>query len=610
MVDDEQTRDAAEDETDVLVIGSGFGGSVAALRFAEAGHRVVVLERGDRVSRDRFQADFDFFWKPDRAAYGFHDIQARGKPIIPWLGAAVGGGSHVYAGTMKRRDDWDGFPAAIGDADMTGYYDRAEAIMGGTPYPDWPPYSDVHATQLMYHAGKRLAERHPELVEDWGPVHLAISFAPKGGEPGAAFTNAHGAPQRYFDPRDQSILGGDIDAKNSLDRNYLWLAEHAAMPAEIRPLSEAHTIERTDDGRWRVTYVRRTPVDGWWATFRRRWLPFRPQPVVERRAITARRVVVACGSIGSSELLLRQRDVHETLPDLGDHVGRRYTTNGDYLTLIVPFRGLFISWAGFIAALVCLLLHRWIGLGVGLAGYYLPLWLSRTPFDPDIGTTNSDNIRFKGRDGKSQGAYIESGRYPTPGRLIGAIVLSMLTGRFRPRRYRWLAWISKPLRWFVPPFGALARTYPIPLLSMGRDDAFGRFELDGDGRARIAYDSAANRDFYAYLEKLGRLVGKSANAYWLPNVPHKILGRMEVPHNLGGVPMAERPSDGVVDHAGRVFAYDDLMVLDGSIIPESVGPNPALTILALAERAMEIVIAQIARDGVIRAEAIPAERVA
>jgi cholesterol oxidase len=587
-------------ETDVLIIGSGFGGSVAALRFAEAGQRVVVLERGDRVSRDKFQVDFDFFWRPDKNAYGIHDLRARGKPIIPWIGAAVGGGSHCYAGTMKRRDDWDGFPAAIGASDMVTFYDRAEQIMGSQIYPDWEPYKGVRATALMLEAGAALQQARPDLVEDAGRVHLAISFAPPGVEPGTAFVNAHGAPQRYYDPREQSILGGDIDAKNTLDRNYLWKAERAATPAEVRPLCEADKIEPLADGGWRVEYVVHAPLGGWKA-IRRRWLPFAPPIVPERRTITARRLVVACGAVGSSELLLRQRDVHRTLPALGPKLGHRYTTNGDYLTLLIPFRGLFLAWGGFLAAVVFALLTWWIAAGAALAGYYAGLLISKASFDPDVGTTNSDNIRFKGRDGRSQGAYIESGRYPTPGRLLTSILVSSVRNQYRPSSFRTLAWFRTIVRWVLPPFGAMARTYPIPLLSMGRDDAFGTFRLV-DGKVVIDYDAAANRDFYAYLEMLGRLTARAAGAYWLPHVPYKMLGRMEVPHNQGGVPMGVGPADGVVDHAGRVFGHDDLMVLDGSIIPVSVGPNPALTILALSERAMEIVLAQLARDGHIRAD--------
>ncbi len=587
-------------ETDVVVIGSGFGGSVAALRFAEAGRRVVVLERGDKVSRDTFQADLDFLWRPSRNAYGAHDLRTRGKTIIPWLGAAVGGGSHVYAGTLKRRDDWDGFPAAIRATDMTPFYDRAETLMGSALYPDWEPYRSVRATTLMLAAGQKLKQERPDLVEDAGRVHLAISFAPPGVAPGTEFVNAHGAPQRYSDPEEQSILGGDIDAKNTLDRNYLWLAERAAVPAEIRPLCEADRIEKLADGRWRVEYIARVPLVRWKA-FRHRWLPFRRALVEERRAIVARHLVVAAGAIGSSELLLRQRFVHRTV-DVGPMLGQKYTTNGDYLSLLIPARGVFVSWAGFVAAVVFAFLGWWLAAAAGLAAYYGGILISKPGFDPDIGTTNSDNIKFKGEDGHAQGAYIESGRYPTLGRMLDAVAISAARGRFRPSGFRTLAKVRRVVRWVIPPFGALARTYPIPLLSMGRDDAFGTFKLV-DGRAIIDYDVAANREFYAYLDRLGRLVARAADAYWLPNLAYTLFRRMEVPHNQGGVPMGEGPADGVVDHAGRAFAHDDLMILDGSIIPVSVGPNPALTILALSERAMEIALAQLAQDGRIHAEA-------
>ena len=100
------------DEVDVVVIGSGFGGSVAALRFAEAGHRVVVLERGNHVSRSTFEVDFDALWKPERGSYGMHDIRSRGRNLIPWVGAAVGGGAPGFAGPRKRRAAFAGSPPA------------------------------------------------------------------------------------------------------------------------------------------------------------------------------------------------------------------------------------------------------------------------------------------------------------------------------------------------------------------------------------------------------------------------------------------------------------------------------------------------------------------
>ncbi len=588
------------DEVDVVVIGSGFGGSVAALRFAEAGHRVVVLERGNHVSRSTFEVDFDALWKPERGSYGMHDIRSRGRNLIPWVGAAVGGGSHVFAGTLKRRESFDGYPAAIRATDMTPFYDRAEDMLGGTPYPDYPPYSEVRALRLMVRAGERLKELEPALVESYGPIHLGISFAPRDGTPGAEFVNKHGCKQRYYDPTEQSLLGGDIDAKNSLDRNYLYLAQKAG--TSIRPLSEVDRLERLPDGRWQVTYRHHVPPTGW-ALFRQRWLTLTPAAAMSpAKTILARRVVVSCGAVGSTELLLRNRDVHGTLRNLSRALGRKYTTNGDFVTLITPFPLLVPVWAAFVALVICLVLGQWWGAGIAAAIYYIGLALSGRPYDPDIGTTNSEYIRFVGPNGEPQHVYIESGRYPTPGRTIFAIIATQLAGRFSPTVYRALALVTDVLRFLVPPLGAIARSYPIPLLTMGRDRAYGELRLDDAKRAVIDYDIDANRGFYEYLDRLGKKVASAAKAYWLPNIPYLLFKKQEVPHNQGGVPMADDPEHGVVDHAGRVFGEPDLMVLDGSIIPESVGPNPALTILAVAERAMEVVVAQLETGASIEAE--------
>jgi len=211
-------------------------------------------------------------------------------------------------------------------------------------------------------------------------------------------------------------------------------------------------------------------------------------------------------------------------------------------------------------------------------------------------------MRFRHRDGTPQGAYVESGRYPTPVRGTLVLLLSSL-GLWRPHRYGHVVRFTSWLRKWVPPFELLARSWPIPLLHMGRDDAVGSFHLDEQGRAAIDYSFDANREYYEYLNGLGRRVAKAANAWWIPNLPAFWLKKIEVPHNQGGCPMGDDIESGVVDHAGRVFGQEDLMVLDGSIIPLSPGPNPALTILALAERALEVVIEQLREDGTIRADA-------
>jgi cholesterol oxidase len=319
-------------------------------------------------------------------------------------------------------------------------------------------------------------------------------------------------------------------------------------------------------------------------------------------AITARRVVLAAGAIGSTELLLRNKHVHRTLPGLSDALGSRYTTNGDWITLMIPFRGAGLAWLAFGGAVIAVLLGPATWALPPLALYYLVLALAPRPFDPDVGTTNSDYVRFVGRKGENQGAYVESGRYPNPGKTLIAFLLSAVHA-YTPRRYVAISRAAAVIRALVPPFGALARTWPIPLLTMGRDDAQGVMALDENGRVTIRYDAVRNRDYYRYASRLGRLVARAARARWVPNVGFLLFRRLEVPHNQGGVPMGATPADGVVDSCGRVFGHRNLMVLDSSIIPVSVRPNPALTILALAERAMARVVAQIQSGGDVAAEA-------
>ncbi len=560
-------------DADVLVIGSGFGGSVAALRFSEAGERVMVLERGDWVSREDFEPDLDMFWIPKLGRYGMNELRPRGRNVIPWLAAAVGGGSHVYAATLKRREFFDDFPEAIRNDDLTPYYERAEEMLDAQLYPDYPPYGDIRAVKLLCQAEETVAEENPERVEHFGRINLGISFAPPDGKPGAAFTNKHGAPQRYSDPSEQKVLGGDIEAKNSLDRNYLFLAQKHG--AEIRALCQADRIEPLEGGGWRV-HIRQRGMDA--------------EGGAEEHAgsVTARRLVLAAGSIGSTELLLRNRDVHGTLDRLSPALGTRYTSNGDYVSMMLSTRGLGLSWGGLAAVTVGLVIRNWGIAAVGAALYAIGLIRSRSEIDPDIGTTNSDYIRFRHRDGSQQGVYIEGGRYPTPIRFFLSFLLSSL-GLWRPGTYRKIVRFTNGLERLVPPFELLARSWPVPLLQMGRDDAVGTFELDDVGRAVIDYPLEDNMAYYDDLDRLGRLIAQAVDMRYIPNFIARRLKRIEVPHNLGGVPMGDNAETGVVDHAGRVFGYDDFFVLDGSIIPVTLGPNPSLTILALAERAMDMI---------------------
>jgi len=119
---------ASDFDADVVVIGSGFGGSVAALRFAEDGHRVLVLERGDEVTRKTFEPDLDMFWDPPRQRFGMNQLRRSGRNVVTWTGSAVGGGSNVYAATLKRVCEFDGFPSAIREDDLAPYWSPRQPL--------------------------------------------------------------------------------------------------------------------------------------------------------------------------------------------------------------------------------------------------------------------------------------------------------------------------------------------------------------------------------------------------------------------------------------------------------------------------------------------------
>lgn len=567
-------------DADVLIIGSGFGGAVAALRYAEAGYRVIVLERGRQVTRENNEADADLLWQPEKGLYGFNEFRKRGKHVVPWLGVGVGGGSHAYAGTLKRRVGFDDFPLPIRLEEIEPYYKRAETVMDVVTYPDYPPYSEVRLTQFVYKVAEKLKKLAPNLVEDWGPVPSGISFAPPGGKPGTEFVNKHGARQRYADPSEQALLGGEIGSKNSLDYNYLFLAKREG--AIIYELHEADRIEPLVGGGYRVQFTRYilSNAEG-----------RNPGEEVEKNvkgSLTARRVVLAAGTIGSPRLLLRNRDIFRTLPDLSPRLGHNYTSNGDFVNFLLINPIVLVGWLGVLVFLVGLFVNWWLLLPASIL-YVLALTFSKSGYDPDIGSTNSDYIRFRHRDGSSQGAYIEGGRYPTPLRLVSAIIMS-ITGRWHPHRYRAIIRVTERLRRWVPPFELAARSWPFALLEMGRDDAVGRIYLDEDGEAAIDFPFDDNKAYYDYLDRIGRLVAKVSGAWYLPNIVARLFKLIEVPHNLGGCPMGPNITTGVVDDCGRVYGYANLQVLDGSIIPVAIGPNPALTILAFAERGVEKVI--------------------
>ncbi|MEV5880403.1 GMC family oxidoreductase [Streptomyces sp. NPDC052101] len=295
-------RVVGADSCDVLVVGSGFGGSVAALRLAEKGYRVTVIETGRRWQPDDFATSpwqaHRLLWAPWLGWRGITRLRVR-RRMITLSGVGVGGGSLVYAGVHYRPDGalfhtpcWD--PALDWESELAPYYALAERILGTTPVP-------------RQTAGDDALRRTAEALGVPGGVHatrVGIHFGPSGQAVPDPFFGGRGPARTGCTQCGRCTLGCRIGAKNSLDHNYLYLAQRAG--ADIRPLIEARTLQPQPDGTWHVHSRHGTGI-------------------AQRRAVlSARQVVLAAGAWGTAELLHRSQPY---LPHLSPALGTRTRSN-------------------------------------------------------------------------------------------------------------------------------------------------------------------------------------------------------------------------------------------------------------------------------------------
>jgi cholesterol oxidase len=297
----------AEHEWDVAVVGSGFGGAVTALRLAERGQRVVVLERGRRLTdADLLAARRDprrYLWEPalglDRGFFWQRILRDVGV-----IGAtAVGGGSIVWAGVLLEPPEEvfdDPAWAALADwrTELRGPLDTAARMLGRTTSPFHGPMDDhLRAAAVAIGAG-----------DTFGPVPLAIHFGREGVREPDPFFDGDGPDRTGCRLCGECLLGCPYGAKNQLDRNYLWLAERRG--ATIRPEHDVRALRPLPEGGYELAIAGRAPV-------------------------RARRVVLAAGVLGTLELLLRCRDELGTLPHVSPRLGQRVRTNSEAIVGIL-----------------------------------------------------------------------------------------------------------------------------------------------------------------------------------------------------------------------------------------------------------------------------------
>ncbi len=550
----------ASEHADVVVIGSGFGGSVSACRLAQAGRSVVLLERGNAHppgSFPRTPAEMSrAFWDPGAGLYGMYDIW-RFSGCDSVVSSGLGGGSLIYANVLLRKDEhWfvqdDPLPGGgyeswpVTRADLDPHYAEVERMLGATPYPlDAPGYA-APKTHAMRDAAA-------ELGLSWQLPPLAVSFAPApGAAPGQglpiadpSYGNLHGRPRSTCRLCGECDIGCNVGAKNTLDHNYLSAAQHYG--ADLRTGHEVLAIRPGQAGGYEVDYIRHDPQD-----------PGRPPATVPPvQIITCDRLVLAAGTFGTTYLLMRNRPY---LPRLSSALGTRFSSNGDVLSFLVRARD---------------------------RNRVRPLEASRGPV---ITSAIRLGDEHDGPGETGRGAYIEDGGYPAfvdwlveaadmPGdtRRLARFALERMRAILARRPDTGLsAEISDLIGTDALSVGSL------PLLGMGRDVPDGLLWLSGN-RLDLSWKAATSEAYFARVLATMRRVAAVLGARYVDN-PMWLRKRIITAHPVGGAPMGRDRSVGVCDSYGEVFEYPGLYIADGAVMPGPVGTNPSLTIAALADR--------------------------
>jgi len=511
---------------DFAIIGSGFGGSVSALRLAEKGYSVAVLEMGKRWTKNDFpKTNWDirkYLWRPWLGLHGMLQMTLV-KDAFFLHAAGVGGGSLIYANTLLVPPD-EAFtdPRWIGQdwkSALAPHYVTAKRMLGVVESP-----IIVETDRMLKEVGDEMGRGHT-----WKRATVGVYF----GEPGKTvvdpFFDGEGPDRTGCTMCGGCMVGCRIGAKNTLDQNYLYFAEKKGVV--VQPESRVVDIKPLAEGGYELVVEKSTAF------------------FTKRRTMRVRGVVVSAGSYGTVELLMRCKD-SGSLSKLSPRLGTYLRTNSEAILSVrsnnpnVDYsKGIAITSGLFVDDKTHVEIVRYSDGSDALAplatvltggGGWVPRWL-----------------RWFGAVLRHPIAFLRS-TIPFGWAKKAAIILVMqpvdnhLTYRLR-----------RPWYW---PFTKKLDSAP------------------GAGEPAPAYIPVANL--------VAKKLAKKMNGTPQSNVFEVFLGKAATAHVLGGCPIGLTPDDGVVDPKSRAFGYDDFYVVDGSVVPANLGVNPSLTITAMAEHAM------------------------
>ncbi len=516
---------------DYIIVGSGFGGSVSALRLTEKGYRVLVLEKGRRLRTGDFpKTNWNlkrFFWAPQVGCRGLFKMTFLGH-VTALSGVGVGGGSLVYANTLPiPKDPFFVAPSwshlADWKTELAGPYQTALRMLGATRNP-----SLTYPDEVLREVGRELGRE-----DTFEPTDVAVYFGKTGETVPDPFFGGEGPERTGCTLCGGCMLGCNHGAKNTLDKNYLYLAEKRGLAIEadtevtwVRPLPEGGYELEARQGTWALPALN------------------------AKRTYQAANVIFAGGVLGTVPLLLRLKERPEGLPRLSERVGDFVRTNSEVLIGVVTQRR-----------------------------------------DKDL----SQGIAIGSILHTDEHSHLEPVRYPAGAGVFRTLMLPLAPGDTLFQRFASALGFAvrhpiRTLRAYLVPDWA---KYTMILLYMRTVDGHIRMRLGRGfrtlffrGAGTTTGDGPPAKAWAPEATDLAQRVARHLDGYPSSLLTESLLGIPTTAHILGGAPMGDSAETGAIDHRHRLFGYEGLYVIDGSAISANPGVNPSLTITALAERAM------------------------